>query len=113
MFWFEQLLAVHPFGMLWQAEHLSAAACGRTPVTPSAFALLRCVLQLDSSTAPQVLLLEHDGVHHAAPDCFLLRHSVHLDPYSLHASAVVYLAAKHAMDFPLRALLVEPVLVLL
>ena len=113
MFQSERLLAVHPSGALWQAVSQSAAAYGRTPVTPSAFALLRCVSQLGLSTAPQVLLLEHDGVHHAAPDCFLLKHSAHLDPYSLHASAVVYLAAMSAMDFPLRAFLVEPMLVLL
>ena len=62
--------------------------------------------------AHQVLLFEHGGVLHVAPDYFLLKHSDHRAPYSLHASALVYLAAMTAMDFALRAFRVEQVTVL-
>ena len=80
-------------------------------MSPSASVLPHFVWQIDLTVACPVLLLEHGGVLHVVPDCFLLKHSVLHDPYSSHASALVYLADTSAMDFALEASRVGQVIV--
>ena len=98
-----RLSAVHLPDVMSPVEHLPDAAYGRTLVSPSASVLPHFVWQIDLTVACPVLLLEHGGVLHVVPDCFLLKHSVLHDPYSSHASALVYLADTFAMDFALEA----------